>query len=188
MVGRAELVHRIAARGASVGAAGHAVQAVLDELTAAVAAGEKVTITGFGTFDPVARPARTARNPRTGAAVQVPAGVIVRFRPGAGLRAAVDAGTHPLGPVGALPAPVASGSASDDAAHGATTSSSTKPTKVTSKATKPATASSKAKDAKAKDAKAKDAKAKDAKAKDAKRSPAKKGSKVKAPKSKGSKH
>ena len=184
MVGRAELVHRIAARGASVGAAGHAVQAVLDELTAAVAAGEKVTSTGFGTFDPVARPARTARNPRTGAAVQVPAGVVVRFRPGAGLRAAVDAGTHPLGPVGALPAPVASGPASDDAAHGATTSSTTKPAKGTSSKAKDA----KAKDAKAKDAKAKDAKAKDAKAKKAKPSPARKGSKAKSSKPKGSKH
>jgi DNA-binding protein HU-beta len=65
---------------------------VLAEITAALAAGERVTLTGFGTFEAVARAERTARNPRTGATVAVAATTVARFHPGTALRDAVAAG------------------------------------------------------------------------------------------------
>lgn len=103
MVSKSQLAQRIAARGASSGQAQHAVDAVLDEITAALAAGEKVTLVGFGSFEPVARAARTARNPRTGESVAVAAATVARFHPGTALKAAVDGGAVTLGDVGALP-------------------------------------------------------------------------------------
>ena len=47
-----------------------------------VAKGGKVAITGFGTFQKVARAARTGRNPRTGDAVRIKKTTVPRFRPG----------------------------------------------------------------------------------------------------------
>jgi DNA-binding protein HU-beta len=102
MVSKSQLAQRIAARGATPAQAAHAVDAVLGEITAALAAGEKVTFVGFGTFEPVARGARTARNPRTGETVPVAAATVPRFHPGAGLRTAVDGGGASLGAVGSL--------------------------------------------------------------------------------------
>jgi len=77
-------------------AAADALEAVLDEIQRAVAAGARVTLTGFGTFERVERPARTGRNPRTGAAIEIAASAAPRFHAGATLRAAV---------AGATPAP-----------------------------------------------------------------------------------
>lgn len=102
MVSKSQLAQRIAARGTTPAQAAHAVDAVLGEITAALAAGERVTLVGFGSFEPVARPARTARNPRTGATVPVAAATVPRFHPGAGLRSAVDGGSVSLGAVGSL--------------------------------------------------------------------------------------
>lgn len=91
MVGRADLVDRVVARadGVSREPVAQVLDALLREVTAALAAGERVTLTGFGTFEPVARPARRARHPRTGAVLDVAASTAARFRPGAGLRAAL---------------------------------------------------------------------------------------------------
>ncbi len=102
MVSKSQLAQRIAARGATPAQAAHAVDAVLGEITAALAAGEKVTLVGFGSFEPVARGARTARNPRTGETVPVAAATVPRFHAGTGLRTAVDGGGTPLGAVGSL--------------------------------------------------------------------------------------
>ena len=44
--------------------------------------GSKVSLTGLGTFTPKDKPARTARNPKTGAKVEVPAKKVVKFKPG----------------------------------------------------------------------------------------------------------
>jgi DNA-binding protein HU-beta len=44
--------------------------------------GNKVSLTGLGTFTPKDKPARTARNPKTGAKVDVPAKKVVKFKPG----------------------------------------------------------------------------------------------------------
>ncbi len=105
MPGKSQIADRIAARGTSRGAAAAAVDAVLDEITAALAAGERVTLTGFGTFEAAGRPARTARNPRTGESLDVAATTVARFHPGATLRARVAAGPgEPLGGVADLSA------------------------------------------------------------------------------------
>ena len=45
------------------------VNAILDELVAAMARGDRVELRGFGAFSVKNRPARTGRNPRTGAHV-----------------------------------------------------------------------------------------------------------------------
>ena len=100
MTGKSQIADRIAARGASRSAAAAAVDAVLGEITSALAAGERVTLTGFGTFEAAGRAARTARNPRTGEALEVAATTVARFHPGATLRARVAGGSgEPLGAV-----------------------------------------------------------------------------------------
>lgn len=63
-----------------------AVDAVLDAIVRAVVAGERVTVTGFGSFERIDRPARVARNPQTGERVRVRKTSIPRFRPGQGFK------------------------------------------------------------------------------------------------------
>jgi DNA-binding protein HU-beta len=67
-----------------------AVEAVLDTVSGALADGERVSLFGFGVFEKVDRAARTARNPSTGATVQVAATSVPRFRPGQALKDAVN--------------------------------------------------------------------------------------------------
>ncbi|MBO9556374.1 MAG: HU family DNA-binding protein [Cellulomonas sp.] len=117
MAGKAQIVDRLVADGATRAQAAAAVDAVLDAITASLAAGERVTLTGFGTFEPAERSARTARNPRTGTAVEVAATTVARFRPGTALRAAVatakdrddpEGGKHGSAATGEAPAGAAS--------------------------------------------------------------------------------
>ena len=86
---KSELVEAISERLGDKRAASHAVDAVFDTITRAVAAGDKVTVTGFGTFEPHARAARRVRNPRTGEALRKKKRTVPRFRPGSQLRAVV---------------------------------------------------------------------------------------------------
>ena len=72
--------------------AAHALNAVVDTITTTVAGGEKVSVTGFGVFEKIERPARTVRNPRTGERKEAAATSIVRFRPGTDLKASVAGG------------------------------------------------------------------------------------------------
>ncbi len=65
--------------------------AVLDQIVAATAAGQKTTLTGFGSFQPVDRSARAGRNPATGEALQIPASRGVSFKAGATYKAQVAA-------------------------------------------------------------------------------------------------
>ena len=58
-----------------------AVETIIDAITRAVASGDRVTIVDFGVFEKRARAARTARNPATGAAVNVAATSVPKFRP-----------------------------------------------------------------------------------------------------------
>jgi DNA-binding protein HU-beta len=67
-----------------------AVNAVLRTIQETVARGDKVSISGFGVFEKQVRPARTARNPATGAAVKVPRTSVPKFRPGADFKAMVN--------------------------------------------------------------------------------------------------
>lgn len=56
-----------------------ALNAVVAAITDAVAAGEKVQVSGFGSFDVKARDARTGRNPKTGEAVEIAASKRIIF-------------------------------------------------------------------------------------------------------------
>jgi DNA-binding protein HU-beta len=55
------------------------VDVLFDSVVTAVQSGRKVTVIGFGTFNPIDRAPRLGRNPRTGAAVAIPASKGVRF-------------------------------------------------------------------------------------------------------------
>lgn len=81
---KAELIDAVAAAAElSKKDATAAVDAVLESVKTAVAAGDKVSISGFGIFEKSERSARTGRNPQTGAAVQIAATSVPKFRAGA---------------------------------------------------------------------------------------------------------
>jgi DNA-binding protein HU-beta len=63
-----------------------AVNGVLEEIEGSIARGERVSLSGFGTFDRRARAPRTGRNPRTGKAIRVGASVVPVFRAGTGFK------------------------------------------------------------------------------------------------------
>jgi DNA-binding protein HU-beta len=65
------------------------VNAVFDVIQDALAEGDEVAISGFGTFRVVERPAREGRNPQTGQPMLIGAGKSPAFRPGAALKRAV---------------------------------------------------------------------------------------------------
>jgi DNA-binding protein HU-beta len=87
-----DLIDAISGRLGDKKTATEAVNAVLDTIADAVAKGDKVSITGFGVFEKTERPARTARNPATGAAVSVPKSSVPKFRPGSEFKALVNGG------------------------------------------------------------------------------------------------
>ncbi|MBR3077343.1 MAG: HU family DNA-binding protein [Oscillospiraceae bacterium] len=66
-----------------------AVAAVLETVAETLAAGEKVQLVGFGTFELRERDARTAKNPRTGETVEVAASRVPAFKAGQALKAKV---------------------------------------------------------------------------------------------------
>jgi DNA-binding protein HU-beta len=86
-VNKSQLIDALAARyEGNRKAAAHALDSVLDTITREVAKGEKVAITGFGSFEKRIRPARWVRNPRTGERLQAKKTAVPRFTPGADLR------------------------------------------------------------------------------------------------------
>jgi DNA-binding protein HU-beta len=85
-----DLIDAISGRMGDKKTATEAVNAVLDTIQTAVAKGDKVAITGFGVFEKSVRPARTARNPATGAAIKVPKTSVPKFRAGADFKAMVN--------------------------------------------------------------------------------------------------
>ena len=88
---RAELVTAMAAKaGLTKQDAQKALEAFVSCVTQAVKAGEDVRIVGFGNFVAVDRPAGAARNPKTGAPVARPACKTLKFRPGEGLKVAIQ--------------------------------------------------------------------------------------------------
>jgi integration host factor subunit beta len=64
----------------------HIVNAILDEITEALARGDRVELRGFGAFSVKSRPARTGRNPRTGAHVSVEEKCVPFFKTGKEMR------------------------------------------------------------------------------------------------------
>ena len=83
---KAQLVEAIADKLGSRQQAADAVDAVLDAIVRAVVAGERVSITGFGSLEKVERPSRYARNPQTGERVRVRRTSVPRFRAGQGFK------------------------------------------------------------------------------------------------------
>jgi len=98
-VNKSQLIDTLAARyEGNRKAAAHALESVLDTITREVAKGEKVAITGFGSFEKRIRPARMVRNPRTGDPVEVAARPVPVFKPSKELRAMVaDQSEHVAG-------------------------------------------------------------------------------------------
>ncbi len=83
------------ATGAKKAEVARVVAAVLDTIRDGLKRGEKVAISGFGSFEAARREARQGRNPRTGEAVEIAASTSVRFKPGKGLKEALNGGGAP---------------------------------------------------------------------------------------------
>jgi DNA-binding protein HU-beta len=63
-------------------AAGKALDSVLMVMAVAMEKGERVTLSGFGSFRVVERAEQKGRNPQTGQSLTIPAHNVVKFRPG----------------------------------------------------------------------------------------------------------
>lgn len=83
---KAQLVEAIADKLGGRQQAADAVDAVLDAIVRATVGGDRVSVTGFGSFEKVDRPARYARNPQTGERVRVKKTSVPRFRAGQGFK------------------------------------------------------------------------------------------------------
>jgi integration host factor subunit beta len=68
------------------------VNAIFDEITQALARGDRVELRGFGAFSVKNRPARAGRNPRTGVSVKVEEKWVPFFKTGKDLRERLNAG------------------------------------------------------------------------------------------------
>lgn len=67
-----------------------AVKELIDRLSMALSAGQRIEVRGFGSFSLHYRPPRIGRNPKTGDSVQVPDKHVPHFKPGKELRERVD--------------------------------------------------------------------------------------------------
>jgi DNA-binding protein HU-beta len=132
LVNKSQLIDALAQRyEGNRKAAAHALESVLDTITREVAKGEKVAITGFGSFEKRVREARWVRNPQTGERIKAKKKAVPKFSPGADLKNVVS---------GAKKLPkltlAASGSAAKKAAaSGAAAASAAKKAAPTKKAT-----------------------------------------------------
>ena len=89
---KSELIERIATRNPHLFQRDveHIVNAILEEVVAALARGDRVELRGFGAFSVKNRPARTGRNPRTGEALAIKAARLPKFRAGKALKDAIN--------------------------------------------------------------------------------------------------
>lgn len=97
---KADLVEKVAEAvgpGVTKRDCGRMVDAFLDAVKDALAQGDRIELRGFGVFKVRRRKARTARNPRTGAPVELPSRDVPVFEPSRHLRGRVDRGLGVLG-------------------------------------------------------------------------------------------
>ena len=88
---KSELVAAVAeSANLSKAEAERAIDGVFDSVKKALKAGDSVAVVGFGTFTVRARAARTGRNPRTGGTIDIPASNVPAFKPGKGLKDAIN--------------------------------------------------------------------------------------------------
>lgn len=71
-----------------------AVKQLLEEISAALASGDRIEIRGFGSFSVHHRPARMGRNPKTGQSVEIPEKYVPHFKPGKEMRERVNGGAR----------------------------------------------------------------------------------------------
>jgi DNA-binding protein HU-beta len=84
---KAEFIDAVAAKeGMNKKDAAKAVNGVFDCISEALAAGDKVQVIGFGTFEVRAHAAKQGRNPKTGAAITIPASKSPAFKAGKALK------------------------------------------------------------------------------------------------------
>ncbi|MBT8338576.1 MAG: HU family DNA-binding protein [Desulfatitalea sp.] len=86
---KSELIDVLAENLDSKKEAAVALESLLEAIAQGLKKGEKITLTGFGTFKIAKRKARTGRNPRTGEAIQIKASKTAQFTAGKALKAAV---------------------------------------------------------------------------------------------------
>jgi DNA-binding protein HU-beta len=80
---KGELVDKVAEKaGISKKQADAVITAAVEAIQEAVANGDKVTLVGFGSFEPRERQAREGRNPKTGETMQIPASRVPAFSAG----------------------------------------------------------------------------------------------------------
>jgi DNA-binding protein HU-beta len=90
-VNKSELIDAIAeSADLSKASATRALDAVIDTITGTLKSGEQVVLVGFGTFSVKERAARTGRNPRTGAPIEISAAKIPSFKAGKALKDSVN--------------------------------------------------------------------------------------------------
>ncbi len=157
-------------------AAAHALESVLDTITREVAKGEKVAITGFGSFEKKVRDARWVRNPRTGERMKAKKTAVPKFTPGQDLKNVIS-GAKLLPKLPVAQAGSAASAAAAPAAKAASAVKKAGPAKKAPAKKAPAKSAAPAKKAPAKKAPAKKTPAKKAPAKTttaAKKAPAKK--------------
>jgi len=84
---KSDMVSRVAIRTSlSKAEAATAVDGVFEAIQDALARGNSVALTGFGTFSVRTRPARAGRNPRTGESIDIAASTAPSFKAGKTLR------------------------------------------------------------------------------------------------------
>ena len=84
---KTELIAEIAAKaGLAKKDAEKAVNTMMDVISDAMAAGEKVQLVGFGSFETKKREARVGRNPKTKEAIEIPASCVPVFKAGKALK------------------------------------------------------------------------------------------------------
>jgi DNA-binding protein HU-beta len=90
-VNKAQLIDQIASdANISKAAAGRVVDAFVATVTSSLSKGDDVALVGFGNFTVRERAARTGRNPQTGKEIKIAAAKVPAFRPGKGLKDAVN--------------------------------------------------------------------------------------------------
>src|SRR5437588_8699275 len=80
-----------------------AINIVLDDIIGALKQGERVNISGFGTFSVSTRQARTGRNPKTGESIQISASRSAKFKAGKQLKDSLNEGLEGGGGESATP-------------------------------------------------------------------------------------
>ncbi len=88
---KSELINAIAEQAnLSKADAGRSLDALIKTIETTLKAGDSISLVGFGSFEVKARSARTGRNPQTGQEISIAAANVPAFKPGKGLKDAVN--------------------------------------------------------------------------------------------------